>query len=67
MLSGYDRIKNFYLPSAGSYNATLKYPANGTSNNGLTLPLFHLDGMSDLEIGANINFDNVEITTGYKH
>ena len=47
-------------------NKYLKYPENGESNNGLTLPLFHLSGDSELYIGEDIVFDNVQVTNGYK-
>lgn len=64
MLNGYDKIKLFYMPSDEAYTASLGYPSLSQSHNGLSLPLFHLDGDSQLNISENINFDNVKVSTG---
>ncbi|MBE6649237.1 MAG: hypothetical protein E7614_06960 [Ruminococcaceae bacterium] len=61
LLPGYRNILKFYSPSDRKYNSETGYPENGDENNGLTLPLFHLNGTANIHVDSNILFDNVNI------
>ncbi len=65
MLPGYDKIKHFYAPSELPYinpdGGSVNPDGNNDNDNGLKLPLFHLERDADIIINDKVNFDAVGV------